>query len=352
MSRSRRYDEPGSWYHVMNRGLARRTLFERADDIRFFMEEVADASERGLIEVHAYCFMTTHYHLLLRSPEGRMAEGMQRLQTAYSKWFNRGRDRDGTLVKGRYVSRRIESLAHCHAVIGYIDKNPVAAGIVSGPGDYPHGSARAYAFGARFAPLWLRRDWIEAEVRRIRGLDAYDPAAYTAIFWTFPESIERIVEHRVARPASATDPLDDLLGAASEEVAAWMIERARLADGTEPGSPVLDWTLVAQAVEARAGLLPSLRRQASTNLVRTMRVGIARELTAEPLRCIARHEQVSATTVSREILLHQTLMLGEPAYADHVGRVVHDALAAWRGRPVTGTDVPHIGDSHRCTAKK
>jgi REP element-mobilizing transposase RayT len=328
----------------MNRGLARRTMFERVDDIRFFMEGLADATERGLIEVHAYCFMTTHYHLLLRSPEGRMAEGMQRLQTAYSKWFNRGRDRDGALVKGRYVSRRIESLAHCHAVIGYIDKNPVAAGIVPSPGDYPRGSARAYASGARFAPLWLRRDWIEAEVRRIHRIDVYDPAAYTAIFWSFPESVGRVIEQRVVRPASAIDPLDDLLAAASGEVAAWMIERARLADGSEPGSPVLDWALVASAVQAREEMLPSLQRQPSTDLARTMRVGIARDLTAERIGCIARYEQVSRTTVSREILLHQALMLGEPAYADHVGRVVHDALAAWRGRPVTGTDRPGKSD--------
>ena len=64
MVRSDRRDTEGSWHHVVNRGLARRTLFEDRTDYRRFLAWIARASRRGLVEVHAYSLLPNHLHLL------------------------------------------------------------------------------------------------------------------------------------------------------------------------------------------------------------------------------------------------------------------------------------------------
>ena len=65
MPRLPRRDAPGRWFHVMNRGIARRTVFESREDVRYFLSRVARAVRRGEIEVHSFCIMATHFHLLV-----------------------------------------------------------------------------------------------------------------------------------------------------------------------------------------------------------------------------------------------------------------------------------------------
>ena len=83
----------------MNRGVARRTMFEVEPDFRYFTSLLARAARRGEIEVHAFCLMATHYHLMVRSPVGRLSESLRRIQNQYSRWFNRIRRRSfGTSI--------------------------------------------------------------------------------------------------------------------------------------------------------------------------------------------------------------------------------------------------------------
>ncbi|MFT5478904.1 MAG: putative transposase, partial [Planctomycetota bacterium] len=67
----------------MNRGIARRSMFESRDDIRYFMACLARGVRRGQIEIHAWCVMTTHYHLLVYSPRGELSVAMGRAQNDY-----------------------------------------------------------------------------------------------------------------------------------------------------------------------------------------------------------------------------------------------------------------------------
>ena len=66
--------------------------------------------------MHAWCALTTHFHLLLRSPRGELSEALRRAQNEYSRFFNRRHRRDGTLVRepldaatDRLVESRIAS---------------------------------------------------------------------------------------------------------------------------------------------------------------------------------------------------------------------------------------------------
>ena len=67
MARRNRRDRPGSWHHVVNRGIAKRPLFEDKSDVRYFLSRLALEVRRGRLEIHAFCVLTTHFHLLVRT---------------------------------------------------------------------------------------------------------------------------------------------------------------------------------------------------------------------------------------------------------------------------------------------
>jgi len=94
----------------MNRAVARRSLFETREDIRFFLAGVVRSIRRGELEVHSWCVLTTHFHMLVRSPKGQLSEAMRRIQNSYARYFNRKRRRDGPLHRGRFTSKPVESL--------------------------------------------------------------------------------------------------------------------------------------------------------------------------------------------------------------------------------------------------
>jgi len=150
---------PGGWYHVMNRGLERRTVFATAADIARFLDLLADASRRFAVEVHAYCLMGNHYHLLLRTPEPNLPDVMRHVDGLYTQRFNRARDRDGPLFRGRYHSVMVQADRHLLCAARYIHLNPVVAGVVRLPEDWPHSSYRAYIAEVD-APRWLQTSTI------------------------------------------------------------------------------------------------------------------------------------------------------------------------------------------------
>jgi len=231
----------------MNRGIARRTLFETERDIRYFLSRVARTVREGQLEVHAFCVMTTHFHMLVRSPPGELAEAMQRIQNEYVRSFNRSRRRDGTLYRGRYRSRPVRTLAYQHLLVRYIDANPVGAGLTPDPRLYPHGSARWYA--RENGPIWLERKWIESRTREVGGGERYRPEDYVRVFGgSVGAALDRLVQRRLELPAKAEDPLDELLGAATDHVARWLQRKAALADGTDIGLPVGDGASVQELV--------------------------------------------------------------------------------------------------------
>lgn len=239
MGRHARFDEPGAWHHVMNRGIAKRTLFENELDIRTFLSRLALTVRAGKLEVHAYCVLTTHFHLLLRSPDEQLSEALQFIQNSYSRWFNRSRKRDGPLYRGRFRSKRVDSEEYRLHLVSYIDDNAVQAGLAETPAAYPHASAYFYAQSE--GPIWLERNWVEAVVKRLARANSYEPGAYAKTFGVpLPEGLRRLVERRIELQSAGMDPLDDLIGAAPLSVLEWMRRKARLADGTEVGLPVCD----------------------------------------------------------------------------------------------------------------
>ena len=91
----------------------------------------------------AYCLMTTHYHLLVQTAQADLAAGLQYLNGRYAQRINRRRGEKGHLFDARYGSAFVETEQHVLSVHRYIALNPVTAGIVARPQDWPWSSYRA-----------------------------------------------------------------------------------------------------------------------------------------------------------------------------------------------------------------
>lgn len=304
-------------------------MFETRADMRAFLAGIACRVRAGDLELHAYCVMGTHFHLLVRSPRGRLAEAMQRIQLAYSRYFNRGRRRDGSLVRGRYRSKPVTSLAYRRALVAYIDANPVRARLVSNSAEYSFGSAQHHAREA--GPPWLERSWVESEVRRATGSLTYDPRDYEAVFRRRSESLERVVDARI-RCASRGDPLDDLVGGSPPSVLAWMRRKAALADGTAPGMPVCATADVIRLADARARAGPWLVRGSAgreRDGWEVAEVGLSVELTGATRLALAERLGCSATRISVLVGLHRELVRGDARYAERVSGMIAELTREW-----------------------
>ena len=326
MPRTPRGDAPGVWHHVMNRGLARRTVFESERDIRYFLSRLARSVRAGLLEVHAYCVLTTHFHLMVRSPRGELAEAMRRIQNEYVRWFNRARRRDGTLYRGRYRSRAVHSLAYREILVRYIDANPVSAGLVPDARLYPHGSARWYA--RERGPIWLSREWVEAWVRATSGAER-SPEAYARFSGgTLSPSIERLVERRLKHASSDADPLDELLGAAPREVLGWMRRKATLADGTSVGLPVSDGSGVIRVIlraRERDGAWQTGRTR-PVDIWAQVQVALLRDICAASFPEAGLRTALSPATAWNLYQRHLT-SLNDETYAQRVASLTHELLS-------------------------
>jgi len=68
MVRSCRVEYEGAYYHVMNRGQGRQKIYQTDRYYEYFLLCLEQAHKRFALEVHAYCLMSNHYHLLVRTP--------------------------------------------------------------------------------------------------------------------------------------------------------------------------------------------------------------------------------------------------------------------------------------------
>jgi putative transposase len=159
MPRSPRVDYAGAWHHVMNRGADHRSIFGSDADRSVFLDSLAAAAERCHLEVHTYCLMSNHFHVLVRSCTGQLSEGMKFLSGRFTRVTNVRAGRDGSLFRGRYYSVGVSSDAHLVQACRYIHLNPVVARIVRRAEAWRWSSAAAYA-GCGAAPEWLRKQYI------------------------------------------------------------------------------------------------------------------------------------------------------------------------------------------------
>jgi REP element-mobilizing transposase RayT len=84
MSRKLRIEYPGAMYHVMNRGDQREDIFRDDEDRQKFLSTLGEACGKTEWQVHAYCLMRNHFHLVLETPQANLVFGMKWLLGVYT----------------------------------------------------------------------------------------------------------------------------------------------------------------------------------------------------------------------------------------------------------------------------
>lgn len=115
------------------RGIERRAIFADDADRRDLIDRLCDVLTAAGMPCFAWVFMSNHVHLVLQTGHEPLSDVMRRLLTGYAGHFNRRHDRDGYLFQNRFGSRVVRDTADLLAVIRYVHRNPLEAGLVTDP---------------------------------------------------------------------------------------------------------------------------------------------------------------------------------------------------------------------------
>jgi putative transposase len=168
MARKLRVQYPGAIYHVMNRGDRREVIFLDEQDRRLFLETLGQACGKTDWQIHAWCLMSNHFHLVTETPRANLVAGMQWLLGVYTSRFNHRHQEFGHLLSGRYKALLVEGSGNGYlkAVCDYVHLNPVRAGLIA-----PQAPLQSYAWSSyplylqepAQRPVWLRVDRLLGE---------------------------------------------------------------------------------------------------------------------------------------------------------------------------------------------
>ena len=149
MPRTGRFVIPDVGVHVVQRGHDGQACFFEDSDRLAYLDYLHGFAVRFKCSVHAYCLMTNHVHLLITpSSEDGCALLMKHLSQHYVQRINARLNRLGTLWQGRFYSCPVAAERYVLACYRYIERNPVAAGMVSQAAEYPWSSFAVNARGA------------------------------------------------------------------------------------------------------------------------------------------------------------------------------------------------------------
>jgi putative transposase len=127
MARPLRVSVPGAWYHVIARGIERRSIFRTEAYYRKFEVLLASLVERFGARLHTYALMPNHYHLQIETPRQNLSEAIRWLNISYAIWFNRKARRKGPLLEGRFKAVIHDPGEAGWTIHEYIHLNPVRA---------------------------------------------------------------------------------------------------------------------------------------------------------------------------------------------------------------------------------
>jgi REP element-mobilizing transposase RayT len=169
MARKLRVQYPGAIYHVMNRGDRREPIFKDDADRQRFLETLGQACIKTGWQVHAYCLMPNHFHLVVETPEANLVAGMKWFLGTYTSRFNRRHKLFGHLFSGRYKSLIVEGSGdgYLRTVCDYVHLNPVGAKLLKEEQllrEYGWSSYPEYLKRPGRRPGWLRVDRLLGEL--------------------------------------------------------------------------------------------------------------------------------------------------------------------------------------------
>jgi putative transposase len=132
-------------YHVSCQASDTRFLFLSDAERDLFLDGLAAMLDRFELGLVTYSLMSNHYHAILFTPDARLSTALQRLHTWYSYRHNKARGRTAHLFRAHFFARELGSDDDLLWACRYVARNPVEAGLVAHPLEWPWSSARAHA---------------------------------------------------------------------------------------------------------------------------------------------------------------------------------------------------------------
>jgi REP-associated tyrosine transposase len=168
MPRPLRPQVPGGIYHLVSRGVRKLPIYTDDHSRRRFLGLLGETIVRYEWELHAWCLMTNHFHLLATTVEPTVSEGMQYLNGCYGQWYDWRHGYEGHVFERRFWSELVETDFHLFEAARYIVLNPVRARLCGTAADWNWSSYRQtmgvtttgpqlstmllYSFGRRMQP--------------------------------------------------------------------------------------------------------------------------------------------------------------------------------------------------------
>src|SRR5258706_1335850 len=160
--------------HVVQRGNNHGACFFRDEDRAFYLHHLERLLRPSGCILHAYCLMTNHVHLLLTPLHASSCGSlMKHLGQLHSQYVNRTYERTGTLWEGRFRSCLVQSDEYLLACYRYVALNPVRAGMVEHPRQYPWSSYRANAEGESSRLVIQHQEYVRLGARVSDRRNAY-----------------------------------------------------------------------------------------------------------------------------------------------------------------------------------
>jgi putative transposase len=157
MARFARLVVPGYPHHVTQRGVRSMAIFADDHDRQTYLQYMAEEAERCGVTFLGWCMMANHVHLIaVPEQEDSLARGIGNAHRRYTRRKNFGAEVRGYLFQGRFHSCVLDE-THLLAAGRYVERNPVKAGMVKRPQDYPWSSCRYHCFLVNKDPLVRER---------------------------------------------------------------------------------------------------------------------------------------------------------------------------------------------------
>jgi REP element-mobilizing transposase RayT len=166
MARKPRVQFPDAIYHVVTRGDGRRKLFHDHRHYQRFTEGLEAEVLRSQWQIISYCWMPNHIHLLVKTPQPNLSNGMQHWLSGYANWYARRNQRSGHLYQGRFKAFQVEDMSYFWPLSRYIHLNPCVGKkpLAQRPQDWQYSSYRSYIY-KRDACGWLANDLLKSSWR-------------------------------------------------------------------------------------------------------------------------------------------------------------------------------------------
>ncbi|MGN2368633.1 transposase [Clostridium cagae] len=126
----------GAIYHITTRGNRRSKIFLDEQDFRVYLNKLEDSLhyyDYLNYQLISYCLMSNHVHLMIKTGKEPLTRIMGRLNSTYTKYFNKKYNYIGHLFQSRYFSELIKDDKQILETSRYIHLNPVRANIVKKP---------------------------------------------------------------------------------------------------------------------------------------------------------------------------------------------------------------------------